>query len=76
MPLLEARLRQRIEACLGRPLTQDEQAADAALADLAPPVLAVARALAATDLPLCLQYLLAVAASASARDVLLFTHHW
>jgi hypothetical protein len=73
---LEARERQRIEAALGRPLTADEHTAATSLADLPPPVLAVARALAAIDLALCLRYLLAAAASASARDVLLFTHAW
>jgi hypothetical protein len=71
---LAARARQRIEAALGRSLTTDEAAA-AELAALPPPILAVARALAAIDLAICLQYLLAVT-SASARDVLLFTHRW
>lgn len=71
---LAARERHRIEAALGRSLTADESAA-AELAALPPPTLAVARALAAIDLSLCLAYLLAVT-SASARDVLLFTHHW
>lgn len=76
MLCLEARERQRIEAALGRPLTSDECAASASLAELSAPILAVARALFATDLSLCLRYLLAVTASASARDVLLFTHQW
>lgn len=76
MLCLEARERHRIEAALGRSLTADEYAAAASLADLPAPVLAVARTLFAADHALCLRYLLAITASASARDVLLFTHHW
>jgi hypothetical protein len=72
---LEARERHRIEAALGRSLTADECAAASSLADLSAPALAVARTLFAADLALCLRYLLALT-SASARDVLLFTHHW
>jgi hypothetical protein len=76
MITLDAHARRRIETALGRALTRDEHAPAASLAALSPASLAVARQLAGAQLALCVRYLLTIVASASARDVLLFTHRW
>jgi hypothetical protein len=76
MSQIEDRDRRRIEAWLGRPLTDAELVPVPSLAALSDVELDVVKLLAARQRTACISYLLSIVIDPPVRDVLLFLHRF